>query len=355
MINAELTINLANIKHNYLYAKSLTSEKVFAVVKTNAYGLGARQITDFMGDSVNGFADGFAVATLDEALKLTTKKDILIMMGCFDKRELSVAIQNDFIIAITTKEQADNLLDLTTETKTKIFLKFDSGMNRLGLNEEQFISYYNKLKDNKNIEITMMSHFCCAENEDISKNQVKKLLEVKNKLKISKTSFTNSAGILNKLVESNISRLCVSRLGISLYGVNPTEKTHNLKPAVSLFAKIIAIKDIKQGDFIGYSQTFKCEKDTKIAIIKLGYGDGYPRNIKANTPVFVGNQRSVILGRVAMDMITIDVCEIPVKIGDKVELFGENISVEEVAKSADTIAYEIFCNMASRVERIYVK
>jgi alanine racemase len=350
MINAELTINLANIKHNYLYAKSLTSEKVFAVVKTNAYGLGARQITDFMGDSVNGFVDGFAVATLDEALKLTIKKNILIMMGCFDRRELNVAIQNDFIIAITTKEQADNLLDLKIAKKIKIFLKFDSGMNRLGLNEGQFISYYNKLRDNKNIEITMMSHFCCAENEGISKNQVKKLLEVKNKLKISKTSFANSAGILNKLVESNI-----SRLGISLYGINPTKKTHNLKPAVSLFAKIIAIKDIKQGDFIGYSQTFKCEKDTKIAIIKLGYGDGYPRNIKANTPVFVGNQRSVILGRVAMDMITIDVCEIPVKIGDKVELFGENISVEEVAKSADTIAYEIFCNMASRVERIYVK
>jgi alanine racemase len=350
MINAELTINLANIKHNYLYAKSLTSEKVFAVVKTNAYGLGARQITDFMGDSVNGFVDGFAVATLDEALKLTIKKNILIMMGCFDRRELNVAIQNDFIIAITTKEQADNLLDLKIAKKIKIFLKFDSGMNRLGLNEGQFISYYNKLRDNKNIEITMMSHFCCADNEDISKNQVKKLLEIKNKLKISKTSFANSAGILNELVKSSI-----SRLGISLYGVNPTEKNHNLKPAVSLFAKIIAIKDIKQGDFIGYSQTFKCEKDTKIAIIKLGYGDGYPRNIKANTPVFIGNQKSVILGRVAMDMITIDVCEIPVKIGDKVELFGENISVEEVAKSADTIAYEIFCNMASRVERIYVK
>jgi alanine racemase len=337
-MTAELTINLANIKHNYHYAKTLTNEEIFAVVKTNAYGLGVQKIAQYLDNTV----DGFAVATLQEALELKSfgiTQKILIMLGCFNKNDLKTATHNNFIIAITTTEQAQNLLEINPTNPVQVFLKFDSGMHRLGLNEEKLINYYQEFSK-KNIDITLMSHFCCSENETISKVQIQKIDNLKNKLKITQTSLSNSAGILNQLSPNSI-----GRMGISLYGINLTNKDHNLKPAITLKAKIIAIKDIKKGDFVGYGQTFQTQKDLKIAVVKLGYGNGYPRNIKKNTPVFVGGKKTIIIGRVSMDMITISLENINAQIFDSVEFFGENIAIEEVAISADTIPYEVFCNL----------
>lgn len=342
-MKAELAISLKNIKHNYLYLKSLTGEKNFAVVKTNAYGLGVERISTYLSE----FVDGFAVATLDEAMALKNnniRNDILIMIGCFSADEFRVAIENNFIIAVTTKEQVQNLLDFKCNKDIRIFLKFDSGMSRLGLDEKQFIEFYQIFKKKKNIDITIMSHFCCSDNKEISQIQINKFNVLQKKLNIKKTSFSNSDAIINQLITQTY-----SRIGISLYGIGD----ENLAPVVSLKAPIIAIKTIEKGEFIGYGQNFKCQKNIKIAVVKLGYGDGYPRNINENTQVFINDKKSVILGMVSMDMITISLDGIDANIFDKVEFFGENISVQEVAKSADTIVYEIFCNLSTRMTKIY--
>ena len=352
MQKTTVTIDLKKIKYNYLYLKSLSkNSQTFAVVKTNAYGLGVIKITSYLKNVV----DGFAVTTINEALELrenniTTK--ILLLIGIFSTDELRVAIKYNFIITISTIEQAKIVLNYQLKNDIDIFLKFDSGMSRLGLDFDEYLKIYQKLKVKQGIkEIVLMSHFCCIDenNHLLTLKQIKNINILKTILKINKTSVSNSAGILTQIYQQDF-----NRTGISLYGVNTTNINSNLQAAIELTAPIITIKNIKNENSIGYGATFECKKNMKIAVVKIGYGDGYPRNIDKNTPVFVAGKKTIIVGRISMDMLTIDLTNISAKVGDMVELFGYNVDINIIAKSANTIAYEIFCNLASRVERKYI-
>jgi len=350
-------INLNAIKKNYLYAKSLSPQsKAIAVVKANAYGHGAIEVASHLEDC----ADLYGVACSEEAINLRKsgidKTPILLMEGIFEESELKLIEKYNLITTICNLQQLDWLLDTEFNKPIDVFIKYDSGMGRLGFQDEAFISAINSLENSKKINnITMMTHFSNADNfESISTLvQIKKFENIINSKKHT-SSLANSAGTI-KWSQSHKDYI---RPGIMLYGSSPfADKSHldMLDPAMSLSSTLISIKSFKAGNSIGYGNRYICQQDMNIGVVAIGYGDGYPRSAEDGTPVFINGVKTSIAGKVSMDMITIDLTNVPEpKIGDRVELFGNNISVDEVAEHCKTISYEIFTQITQRVYKTYV-
>ena len=347
-------INLSALKDNYNQIASLAPHsQTIAVIKANAYGHGAVEIAK----SLHSQVPAFAVAFIDEAITLRTAGitlPILILEGPLDERDFSLAAQNNFWLMLHNVEQVSWLKNYPSYSE-KLWLKVDTGMNRLGfspeLAQEMLVSLTNTQKEN----LVICSHFSSADEADNLKteNQITCLKALTEKY-ACQLSLANSAGIINWPQ----SHADFNRLGLALYGTNPTP-AHNmpikLTPVMTLQSSIIAIRKLAIGESVGYGETWRAKKDSVIATVAIGYADGYPRSAQAGTPVLINNQLAPLAGRVSMDMITVDITNLTdVKLGDVVELWGENLCVELVAKHMNTINYELLTCVSARVPKVYI-
>ena len=355
--NCVASIDLNAIKKNYLYAKSLAPKSnAIAVIKGNAYGHGAIKVASHLETS----ADCFGVACIEEALDLTNAGiltvPILLLEGVFEESELSLVDRNSFWMVVCNTAQIEWILKSKPTNKYDIFVKIDTGMGRLGFQEEDSIKVISDLEKSNNVrKITLMTHFSSADNQesDSTKTQINKFNEI-IETKQNNQSLSNSAAIMS-FTETHRE---FTRPGIMLYGSSPfsfDEKPNELIPAMTLETSLISLKKFKSGDTIGYGQRYVCKKDTLIGVAAIGYADGYPRSAKDGTPVYINGGIARLAGRVSMDMITVDLTGIKSpQIGDRVELFGSNVSIDEVAQYCNTISYEIFSQITSRVYKTYV-
>lgn len=343
----KVTINHKALSSNLNYIKKIANRsKVMAVLKANAYGHNLLNVAKTLNAS-----DGFAVLLIEEAAQLRNNfpnQVILLLEGCFDKDEVDIASKLQINITIHNQRQIELIDAVKPSLPINIHLKINTGMNRLGFKPEEIDSLLVRLDSNPYIgDIVLMTHFATADEEAGIKNQLRTFNLIADNFNYP-VSVANSAAII-KYPES---RLDWVRPGIMLYGLSPFEdksaKELGLIPAMSLTSEIIAVQEVKAGDSVGYGFDFKVEKPMKIGIVACGYADGYPRHAKKGTPVAIDGYTSNLIGRVSMDMLYVDISKIPnVNIGSKVELWGENISTDVVAKFSGTVGYDLVCAISA--------
>lgn len=369
-------IDLRALKKNLSQVSSHCPEsQIIPVIKANAYGHGVEKVALALKAANRKFA-AFAVASLEEAMELRTLgigTPILLLSGFRNQAEMNLCLNHKIEPVIHSMYQFELVAKyLQTEILSgvgRVWVKFNSGMNRLGLNKEQALQVYGDLHRHPETEVVLMSHLASAddlENQsaiEFTQQQIAEFDSLKQQIANStqgpvQSSLAASAGIL---AHTETHHQFV-RPGFMLYGGSPfanrTAEEIGLLPVMTLKSKIIAINDVQAGDTIGYGATHRCEQYTRVGIVSIGYADGYPRSAKNGTPVLVntrqGPRRAGLLGRVSMDMIAIDLTGLDtIKIDDEVVLWGEGLSADEVAHYAETIAYELFCKVTKRVEFVY--
>ena len=350
-------INLSHLKNNLDSIKRIVNHsQIMAVVKADAYGHGMLQICKSLKD-----ADVFCVACIHEAQELRASgidKPILALQGFSNVEEYKSAIKHNIQVVIHQLEQLKILKNLKHIDPLHIYVKFDTGMHRLGFDPEKFNEVMGELNSilQTGSTIKVMTHLACADEQD--KAATKKQLDKFEEILVGQDyeqSIANSAAILNW---PQCHKQWV-RPGLLLYGINPLlrsiDSNYNFQAVMSLRAPIIAIKACLKGDKIGYGGEYCCPRDMVIAVVAAGYADGYPRHLIDSPEVSVRGKHAPIVGRISMDLITIDLSEIDAQIGDEVELWGEDISVVEVAKHAETISYELLCAAGNAVHRKYLE
>ncbi|WP_462169187.1 alanine racemase [Pseudoalteromonas lipolytica] len=345
-----LANNLAQVKH---FAPNC---KVMAVLKANAYGHGLVKIAQHLSA-----ADAFAVARIDEALALRAgglTKPIVLLEGFFHQDDLPILLANNFQTIIHDENQLAALESATLDAPIACWLKINTGMHRLGIAPSQFESFYHRLKasDNARDDIKLMTHFSCA--DDVNDEKTTQQIALFDSLtdgKAQQHCLANSAGIL-AWPHGHGDWV---RPGLMLYGVSPmlngVGKEHGLAPVMRLTTRVIAIRDVDAQQCVGYGGRWCSDKPTKLAVVAMGYGDGYPRHARQGTPVIIKSQRYGIVGTVAMDMITVDIGDNGdnIQVGDEVIMWGPELPVEEIAQCASTIPYELLCNITPRVSYEY--
>jgi len=349
-------INLEALKHNLAQIKQQApNSKVMAVVKANSYGHGLRHIAK----NANG-ADAFGVARIEEALQLRAcgvVKPILLLEGFYSSGDLPVLVTNNIQTVVHCEEQLLALEQAELETPVVVWLKIDSGMHRLGVRPEQYPEFVARLKACRNVAkpLRYMSHFGCADELDkTTTNEQTDLFMALTEGCEGERSLAASAGLL---AWPN-SQLDWVRPGIIMYGVSPFNDRNaeqmGYQPVMTLKSHLIAVRDVKAGESVGYGGIWTSQRDTKVGVIAIGYGDGYPRTAPNGTPVLVNGRKVPIAGRVSMDMLTVDLgANAQDKVGDEAILWGKALPAEEVACHIGTIAYELVTKLTSRVDMEY--
>ena len=351
------TVRLGAIVDNYRLADQLApASKSIAVIKANAYGHGLLKVAQALEAEV----PVFAVAFIDEAVQLRDagiRKPILVLQGATCTADIIDAAANDFWLLLHHQRQVEWVLSSNPVKPVKVWLKVDTGMHRLGLEPEALDKICGDLASSPNVQqgMVLCTHLACADDmtNPMTSQQVSSIQSVSTKHELA-MSIANSAGILcwpETHAEWN-------RPGYMLYGNSPMVPigvdSPGLKPAMSMNSEVIAIRDVKPGEAVGYGSGWVAKNHSKIGTIAIGYGDGYPRHAPSGTPVLVNGQRVPLVGRVSMDTITVDLTSIEnVEVGDPVELWGQNLSVNEVASAAGTIGYEILAGLTGRVPLHY--
>ncbi len=356
MTEATATIDLAALHHNFSQVKKLAPQsKVMAMIKSNAYGHGLIHIAKALKQ-----ADAFGVARLTSALHLREagiQQPIVLMQGFLNAEQLLVISQRQLQIVVHHIEQVQLLLQLQLEKPLDIWLKVDTGMGRLGFTLEQAQQHYQLLKDSDNVRaIHFMTHFASVDELQHENNNIQfSRLAAAKRILPGVWSAAKSAAII-AFPDTHSEWI---RPGIMLYGVSPIvgESSLNidLKPVMTLTAPVISVRTLAKGEAVGYGSIWICPEEMPIAVIGIGYGDGYPRHAATGTPVLLKGTRVPLIGRVCMDMIMVDLRKIgeTVKPGDRVTLWGQNLSAEIIAVHAETIAYELLCGVTRRVKFIY--
>ena len=351
------TIDLAAVRHNYALAKRCApGREAFAVVKANGYGHGVREVVTALHDE----ADGFAVASLEEAAEVRamhSEARILLLEGCFVAEELPMAAQLRLDVVVQGEEQIAALLAASLPRPLNVWLKLDSGMHRLGLAPEAVRAAHARLRSAAQVaELNLLSHFACADERGhpLIEQQVEIFLELLD-LDFDQRSLANSAALLT-IPAAHMDWL---RPGIMLYGATPfadlSAAELGLKPVMSLTAQLIAVREVAVGESVGYGASWVAERPSRIGTVSCGYADGYPRHAPSGTPLLVNGQRAPLVGRVSMDMLAVDLSDLPqAQIGDAVELWGAQLPVDEVAQAAGTIGYELLTKVTARVPRRYL-
>jgi alanine racemase len=337
-------IHLDAFRHNYRIAKESHGGQALAVIKANAYGHGAVKCAY----AIDSEADGYAVACIEEALQLRQAgihHPILLLEGFFEASELPEIVANDLWIVVHATWQVEILLASKLVKPIQVWLKMDSGMHRVGLSSEEYRNIYAKLNSHPNVsKIVCMSHFANADNLS-SQHTLLQLAMFKNSMQRqqSEYSLANSAAIIGWPQTHGH----WARPGIMLYGADPLMNPNTqLRAVMQFISKVIAIRRIKAGESIGYGSMFTAQRDTLVGVVACGYADGYPRSASNHAPVAVNGRKTKLIGRVSMDMLFVDLTDITdAAIGSHVELWGDNIAANDVAKAAGTIAYELFCNV----------
>ncbi|SEI58742.1 alanine racemase [Pseudomonas linyingensis] len=347
------TIDLSAIRYNYALAKACAPQRqTFAVVKANAYGHGAREVVSALPE-----ADGFVVACLEEAGEvrgLHGKARLLLLQGCFEAAEYQSAARLALDVVVQSAEQAEALLGAALGQPLNVWLKLDSGMHRLGFSAAELRAWHARLSSAEQVaELNLLSHFACADLPEHPLNAAQlAVYRSLDDLPFANRSLANSAAILTR-PEAHLDWL---RPGIMLYGASPfadrSAAELGLKPVMTLSGALIAVREVPAGDSVGYGASWVAERPTRIGTISCGYADGYPRSAPAGTPVLVCGQRVPLVGRVSMDLLTVDLSTLPeARVGSPVELWGAQLPVDEVAAACGTIGYELLSKVTARVPR----
>ena len=350
-------ISKKNLYHNFSYLTDKFEKKIsiIAIVKANAYGHVAVEISKILSRKK---IDYLGVANIQEANELIDhgiKKRILIL-GSISNHEISEAIDKKITFTVYDIRQLNFIRNIKKKIKIKFHLKIDTGMNRLGISESEIDEAILRLKNNSNLEFEgLFTHLVEADNKksQFTQKQLKSFNRIVEKFqdhfkKIKYIHAANSSGILN----FKKSYFNTVRPGILLYGLSHNKK---LKPVMNLETKIIKLRMIEKGESVSYGRTFKAKKKMKIAVIPIGYADGLPRSLSNIGHVYCNGKKCKILGRVCMDLTMIDVSTIKsVSIDDTVKIFDDtNQSATQLAKKIKTIPYDIVCGISKRVKRIY--
>lgn len=347
-----LKIDLAALRHNLERVREFAPKpSVIAMVKANAYGHGISRVAQALSG-----ADAFGVASLEEGMILREAgitKTIVLVEGVFSADELPEAARNNFTLVVHHEPHLEMLEKVKVKQPFSIWLKINTGMNRLGIDPLQFEKFYQRLSVLETVKkpIGLMTHFSDADriHSGRTENQLKIFNEVTANLK-GPRSLANSAAIIH-FPQTHGDWV---RPGLMLYGVSPFADKYgrdfNLRPVMSLCSRLIAVNQIKKGSQVGYGGTFTAPEDMLIGVVGVGYGDGYPQFANNGTPVLVGNGvECPLAGRVSMDMLTVDLRNAAhAKVGDRVILWGEDLPVERVAMACNTSAYEILTRMTLR-------
>lgn len=351
---ARALIDLQALRHNYQLAREVTGAKALAVIKADAYGHGAVRCAQ----ALEAEADGFAVACIEEALELRAagiRAPILLLEGFFEADELPLIVEHDFWCVVHSLWQLDAIEQARLARPIQVWLKLDSGMHRVGLHPHDYKAAYQRLQAcGKVAKIVLMSHFARADELDCSRSEEQLAVFQAARADLSaEVSLRNSPSILGWPTTPSD----WVRPGLMLYGATPFEELQaqasRLQPVMSLESRVICVRELPAGEPVGYGARFITTRPMRVGVVAMGYADGYPRQAPTGTPVLVAGVRSQLLGRVSMDMLCIDLTDVPqAGLGSPVELWGKTILASEVAAKADTIPYQIFCNL-KRAPRLY--
>ncbi len=347
-------IDLAALQHNFLVARRLAAKaRLWAVVKANAYGHGLERAVQ----ALENLADGFALIELENAMALREAglaRPLLMLEGFYNAEEVPLFVQYRLIPVVHRHEQLEGLLAAGWPADLPVYLKINSGMNRLGFDATGLIAAKSALAQ-RHIRCVLMSHFADADGSRGIGWQLERFRAMTAGT-ADETSLGNSATILR--FPDAVGDW--GRPGIMLYGASPFPEQRSaleldLKPVMTLMSEIIAIQSLAPGESVGYGCTFTADRPMTIGVIACGYADGYPRHAPTGTPVLVAGQRTRLIGRVSMDKLCVDLTDLKFGAGDTarvgmpVTLWGEGLPADEVAMAAGTISYELFCALAQRV------
>ncbi|RMH83229.1 alanine racemase [Pseudomonas sp. AOB-7] len=345
---ARALIDLDALRHNYQLARELSGgARALAVVKADAYGHGAVRCAQ----ALEREADGFAVACIEEALALREagiRAPILLLEGFFEAAELALIEQHQLWCVVHALWQVEAIEQASLGTPLNVWLKLDSGMHRVGLHPADYQAAYRRLlASGKVSKIVLMSHFARADEPDCPRTaeQLALFQQAREGL-AAEVSLRNSPAVLGwPQVPSDW-----VRPGIMLYGATPFEQAQaqaaRLKPVMTLESKVISLRELPAGEPVGYGARFVSERPTRVGVVAMGYADGYPRHAPTGTPVAVDGQLTRLIGRVSMDMLTVDLTDLPqAGLGSRVELWGKQVLASDVALAAGSIPYQLFCNV----------
>jgi alanine racemase len=354
----QATIHPDALRHNLARARAAAPDaKVWAVVKANAYGHGIERVYE----ALRG-ADGFALLDLAEAERVRAlgwRGPILLLEGVFEPRDLELCSRLALWHTVHCDEQIDMLAAHKTQVPHRVFLKLNSGMNRLGFAPQSFRSAWTRLDALPQVdEISLMTHFSDADGPRGIAHQVRVFLEVTRDLP-GERSVANSAATLRHAADPQVRGDWI-RPGIAVYGSAPDFPEHDithwdLRPTMTLASRLLAVQDLRPGDTVGYGSSFTADAPVRIGVVACGYADGYPRHCTTGTPVLVDGVRTRLIGRVSMDMVAVDLGAVPAAgFGSEVTLWGRAangtvLAIDEVAASAGTLGYELMCAVAPRV------
>jgi alanine racemase len=350
---AQITIDISALRHNLAQVKKLApNSRVLAMVKSNAYGHGIDRIALALPD-----ADALGVASLEEGLLLRqagVKNPICLMEGLFSVHEIALAAEYDFTLIVHQISQVEMLEKYYKVTNPfSVWLKVDTGMHRLGFQPSEVMDAYTRLQRCASVKkpLGLMTHFAEADSNERGRtlHQIEIFNNVTAKLE-GPRSLSNSAAI----IAWPTAHADWVRPGILLYGASPIRGRHgvehNLRPVMKLSSELIAIHRIAKNERVGYGGTWECPEDMLVGVVAVGYGDGYPLHVKSGAPVLVNERPCPLVGRVAMDMLTVDLRSQPdAKVGDPVMLWGPGLPVEVVAEHGGTTAYELLTRITQRV------
>lgn len=358
----KIHVNLNSVRFNYNLIKNIVGKKcqVSAVLKANAYGLGARmvgKVLEELGCEIFFVANTSEGKDLRKSLK---KSKILILNGFsnFDKENFEFFLKFNLIPVINSLSDLKKYISFIKKSPKScllLCLHFDTGMNRLGIPIKE-INNVQKLVLKNNIKLfSIMSHLSSSDEPENSKNldQLNLFKKISSDFPNTKLSLANSTAVFN-LKNFNFSFV---RSGGAIFGINPVKKKNPLKNVIKLFAKVIQLSDLNDEPMksIGYNSSYSLNRGIKIAVLGVGYADGYPRNLSNVGYCFFKKTMLPIVGNISMDYMTVDLSDLTkeIKVGDWVELIGDNITIQKVALQSDTIEYEILNNLGNRLEKNY--
>jgi alanine racemase len=342
-------ISIAALQHNLgVVRRCAPQSSVFAVIKANAYGHGVMRAARALDA-----ADGIALVEIDAAVRLREngyRRRLALLEGLFEPAEVAIAARHELTITVHNAEQLRMLDDAPPQARLDVMLKINTGMNRLGFMPSAAVAARDRLAGHRAVgKVTLMTHFANADDERGIAWQMEAFETVAVGQRFER-SVANSAAILRH-PQAHSGWV---RPGIMLYGCTPfADKSAadlGLEPAMTLASEIISVQQLQPGDRIGYAGTYQADRPLRAGTVACGYADGYPRHAPTGTPVLVKGLRTRTLGRVSMDMLTVDLTQIPdAQVGTPVVLWGAGLSADEVAHAAGTVSYELLCALAPRV------
>lgn len=371
----QAVIDLSALRHNLAVVRERVGQsQVMAVVKADAYGHGIERVAAALAE-----ADGFGVAIIEEAIQLRdagVTQPIVLLEGVTSAGDLAEASERRLDVMIHSEQQLGFLEATELPQPLRVWLKFNTGMHRLGIEEARLAACYQALRSSEKVSsIVLASHFACADEPDPAHAQAQQARfeqavgalntgpAAQEGAQQSSLSLANSAGVFSR-PESHFHWV---RPGISLYGASPllgvSAASLGLRPVMELRSAVLAVRQVKPGETVGYGATWEAHEETPVAIVGIGYGDGYPRHVPSGTPVLIRGIRCPMVGRVSMDMLAVDLRPAladanglsgeTIAPGEPVVLWGNGLPVEDIATAAGTINYELLCQVTGRVKRVY--